>query len=234
MDIRDGADTAEPPPDAAPRATRPATLLPVAETLPSCRTLGPGSRFVVWVQGCPLDCADCVSPQWIPFTGGRPTAVAALAADIAEHAADGLTVSGGEPFAHAAALTELLDRVRALRPGLSVAAYTGFTLEHLRRHGDGHQQALLDRLDLLIDGPYLRSRHGDLLWRGSDNQRIHRMSERHHPAELSAARGVGVQIDVTDDGSVRWSGVPPIPGFRPLFEQATGAQGPDETEERQP
>lgn len=36
--------------------------LAVAETHPACTVLGPGTRFALWVQGCPLNCAGCVSP----------------------------------------------------------------------------------------------------------------------------------------------------------------------------
>lgn len=206
----------------------------VAELQADCRTLGPGVRFVVWVQGCPLTCPDCVSPQWIPFAGGRDVPVDELAARIAAEAVDGVTLSGGEPFAHAAALVRLVDEVRARRD-LSVLAFSGYTVERLRERGDADQQALLDRLDILVDGPYVRSRHADLLWRGSDNQRIHLLGDRHRPADLPPDRpGAGLQFEVGDDGGVRWSGVPPVPGFRRNFELATGLVGPNDPRERQP
>jgi anaerobic ribonucleoside-triphosphate reductase activating protein len=44
------------------------TLLNVAEICPATHTLGPGQRFVVWVQGCCFKCRGCVSPDWIPQT----------------------------------------------------------------------------------------------------------------------------------------------------------------------
>ncbi len=200
-------------------------LLRVADLHPACRTLGPGSRFVVWVQGCPLNCRGCVSPQWIPANGGTPMAVSALAERIAAEAADGLTLSGGEPFAQAGRLASLVDAVRARRD-LSVMSYTGWTLEHLRAHGTPAQRGLLDRLDLLVDGPYVRGRHGDLRWRGSANQRVHHLTERHRGLDAEPDTGAGLQIDLGPGPTVRWAGVPRTPDFRVAFEAALGLTPP--------
>lgn len=40
--------------------------LNVAATRVGTRTLGPGVRSVVWVQGCPFHCLGCLAPEWIP------------------------------------------------------------------------------------------------------------------------------------------------------------------------
>jgi anaerobic ribonucleoside-triphosphate reductase activating protein len=195
----------------------------IAETHPACAVLGPGTRFAVWVQGCPLSCAGCVSPQWISQRGGRTVSVAELARRIADEAADGLTVSGGEPFAQAAAVRRLIELVRERRD-LSAMSYTGFTLGHLRRHGTADQRGLLDQLDILVDGPYLAHRHADLRWRGSDNQRIHRLSARHGRRELGDGTepGAGLQFEITPAGGLQWLGVPPVPHFRESLERGLG------------
>ena len=194
-------------------------MIRIAETHAACDVLGPGTRFVVWVQGCPLTCRDCVSPQWIPVAGGRDVPVDDLAARIADAPVDGLTVSGGEPFAQAGAVADLITAVRARRD-LSTMAYSGFTIEHLRRRGDMAQHRLLGLLDLLVDGPYLAHRHADLRWRGSDNQRVHRLTDRHPP--FADDRGAGLQFEVTAGGDMQWLGVPPVAGFRRSFENAMG------------
>ncbi|GFJ85694.1 4Fe-4S single cluster domain-containing protein [Phytohabitans houttuyneae] len=159
----------------------PALALRVAETQPRCTVLGPGVRFGVWVQGCGIGCAGCISPQWIPAEGGSWLPVAELAERIVHEAVDGLTLSGGEPFDQAGAAADLVRRVRARRD-MSVLSYTGYTLSHLRRHGTPDQHALLDALDLLVDGPYLRAKHADLRWRASTNQRVHHLTGRHAPS----------------------------------------------------
>lgn len=204
------------------------TGLRIADVHVRCTVLGPGTRFVVWVQGCPLSCRECVSPQWIPAGGGELADVGELADRVVREAADGLTVSGGEPFAQADAVAELIRRVREQRD-LSVMAYSGFTLEHLRRHGTPGQRRLLDSLDILVDGPYLPERHADLRWRGSANQHLHLLTGRH--AAPADDRGAGLQVEVTAEGLVQWLGVPPTAGFRGRFEAVLGRPRP--TERRQ-
>jgi anaerobic ribonucleoside-triphosphate reductase activating protein len=198
-----------------------ADSLAIADTHPACRVLGPGTRFVVWVQGCPLGCRECVSPQWIPFRGGQAVSVAELAARVVAEAADGLTISGGEPFAQAEALGRLVAAIRDRRD-LSVLCYTGYTLEHLRTHGTPAQHRLLAQLDLLIDGPYLARHHADLLWRGSSNQRLHRLSGRYTALDTADDRGDGLQFEVSAGSELQWMGVPPVRGFREDFERALG------------
>ncbi|MBH0775967.1 4Fe-4S single cluster domain-containing protein [Nocardia bovistercoris] len=191
----------------------------VADTHPACRTLGPGTRFAIWVQGCPLTCAGCVSPQWLPFDGGERRTVAELAAEILATDTNGLTLSGGEPFAQAAGLAALVRTVRRERD-LSVMCFTGFTLPRLRRLDDAGVAALLGEVDLLVDGPYVASKHGDLRWRGSSNQRIHQLTTR-HAADLDGPdHSAGLQIEVLPDGTVHWLGVPAVADFRSRFEQA--------------
>lgn len=206
-----------------------AETVSVADTHPACQVLGPGTRFVVWVQGCPLSCPDCISPQWIPFAGGRAVPVPELASAIVESGVDGVTLSGGEPFAQAAALARLVTLVRAERD-LSVMCYTGYRLERLRRQG-GAAADLLCQLDLLVDGPYVVHRHADLRWRASTNQRLHQLTDRHADDLAGPDTGVGLQFEVGADDSVSWLGVPPVPGFRRRFERSLGlAAGPEPKE----
>lgn len=207
------------------------SVVNVAELHPACEVLGPGSRFVVWVQGCPLNCQGCVSPQWIPSAGGRPEPVTDLAARIADEAVDGITFSGGEPFAQAEALTDLVDAVRARRD-LSVLSYSGHTLAHLRRYGTAAQRRLLSRLDILIDGPYLPRRQASLRWRGSANQRIHLLSDRHRHLATEPDVSAGLQIELGHDGSLRWLGVPAVPDFRARLERRLGLIPPSAEESR--
>lgn len=211
----------------------PAATLRVAEVTENCTVLGPcapgRARAVVWVQGCPLRCSGCISTEYLPFEGGTPTATRALADRIlALDGVDGVTFSGGEPFAQAAALAELVDRLRAAGDW-SVMSYTGHTLEWLEARGTPAQQALLERLDLLVDGPYVERLHRPLLWRGSSNQRIHVLSNRHEDVATRVAapdgdRPAGIEVEVKS-GSFRLLGVPPAPGFRRVFEGHMARRG---------
>ncbi len=157
-------------------------LLNVAQVVPCTGAEGPGLRFAVWVQGCPLRCPGCCNPEMLPFEGGRPVAVAELAAMAKtardERGVEGVTFLGGEPFAHAAGLAPLAGLVREL--GLSVMVFSGFTLEEIRAADDTSVTELLAATDLLVDGPYLRDRpEPSRRWVGSTNQRVHALSDRY-------------------------------------------------------
>jgi anaerobic ribonucleoside-triphosphate reductase activating protein len=201
-----------------------ATHLRLARRSPRCTVLGPGTRAVLWVQGCPFRCPGCVAPETLPFEGGEVVEVDALARELlALSDVEGVTFSGGEPMSQPAALAALIDHIREKRD-LSFLSYTGFTIDQLAQGGTAAQQDLLKRLDILIDGPYVASRHTDKRWRGSDNQRVLFLTPRHRDwAERIDERVTGIEFEVLPDG-VAWMGIPP-PGFREAFEKAMAQQG---------
>ncbi len=146
---------------------------------------GPGFRFACFVQGCPHGCPGCHNPDSHDPSGGREMTVEEVAAEmLGNPLTDGLTLSGGEPFAQAADCLRLTEAARSR--GLSVWSYSGWTFEHLRDEGTPEQKALLQALDVLIDGPFLLAeRTLALPWRGSRNQRVIDV-----PASLAAGKAV--------------------------------------------
>lgn len=118
---------------------------------------GPGCRAVVWVQGCLRQCPSCFSPDSWSFEINQLVTVKALAHQILSNSRNtGVTFSGGEPFWQAPALVQLARLVKAA--GLNVMAFTGFTLEQLHDpYGPAGAADLLQELDLLIDGPYIKA-----------------------------------------------------------------------------
>ena len=146
---------------------------------------GPGFRFSCFVQGCPHSCPGCHNPDSHDPGGGREMAVEEVAAQLLGNPmTDGLTLSGGEPFAQA---EDCLALARAAHAhGLNVWSYSGWTFEHLRDRGSEAQRALLVELDVLVDGPFLlEERTLALPWRGSRNQRVIDV-----PASLAAGAAV--------------------------------------------
>lgn len=185
----------------------------VAHVAAECTTLGPGKRAVLWVWGCSRGCAGCLAS---PFNGApevSPVALETVADRLLDSAdIEGVTFSGGEPLEQAEGLTALVRLLRRRRPDLSYCSYSGFTLAELS-HGTPHQRALLAQLDLLIDGPFLRDRAADLLWRGSSNQQLHFLTDRYrHLRDRVDDRSAGVEIRFDDQERISWIGVPP-PGF---------------------
>ena len=133
---------------------------------------GPGWRFVCFVQGCPHHCPGCHNPESHDPAGGKEMTVEEVAKQLLGNPlTDGLTLSGGEPFAQAEDCLALARIAHA--NGLNVWSYSGWTFEHLRDHGTEAQKSLLAELDVLVDGPFvLAERSLALSWRGSRNQRV--------------------------------------------------------------
>ena len=78
---------------------------------------GPGIRFVVFLQGCPLRCKYCHNPDsW--GTGGQAYEVDVLVNRILRYKnyfgeKGGVTLSGGEPLMQMAFVSELLSKLKA-------------------------------------------------------------------------------------------------------------------------
>ncbi|MBI5036737.1 pyruvate formate lyase-activating protein [Candidatus Micrarchaeota archaeon] len=78
---------------------------------------GPGLRFVVFMQGCPLRCVYCQNIDATPQFGGTERTVDELMLEIEKCLPylekGGVTISGGEPLAQPEFVAELLKRCRA-------------------------------------------------------------------------------------------------------------------------
>lgn len=131
---------------------------------------GPGLRFTLFTQGCPHRCEGCHNPDTHDPEGGRELGVGEIIRTLLSNPlTDGLTLSGGEPFAQAADCAEIARA--AISNGLNVWAYSGWTFEELLQ--DPAQRELLELCDVLVDGRFLLPQRSlTLSWRGSENQRV--------------------------------------------------------------
>ncbi len=157
------------------------TLLSVAQMIPCTEAEGPGKRFALWVQGCPLRCAGCCNLDMLPFEGGQNYTVEAICALLAksyqENGLEGLTLLGGEPTSQARGLSELARFAQGL--GLDVLLFSGYTHDDLLRRGDPDIQALLAETDILVDGPFDREQpETTRRFIGSTNQRLEYLSSK--------------------------------------------------------
>jgi anaerobic ribonucleoside-triphosphate reductase activating protein len=177
--------------------------LNLARTLSRSAANGPGERFVVWVQGCPLACPGCWNADTWSFARRHGTTVDDLTAQVlGTEGIEGLTLSGGEPFAQARALAAVAARVQAA--GLSVFVFTGYRLEELDRP---EHAALLAHTDVLVAGRYIDAeRSAGLVWRGSANQQVHFLSARYGPAQLQGA--VEIELHLDAEGGITLTGFP--------------------------
>lgn len=187
--------------------------------------LGPGRRIGVWFQGCSIRCPGCISADtW----GFRPSDV--TVDDVVQQLrpwldqADGVTVSGGEPFDQAEALRYLLERLRHIS-NIDVLVFTGYPREAIEV-----QLTKMDGLiDALVDGPYDMKVPPTRALRGSDNQRLWCLTERgvrkfDSYDGLLAENSRALDVSFGENGQVWFAGIPRSGEFQQLRRllEATG------------
>lgn len=182
------------------------TILNIYHICKGSRALGPGLRYVIWVQGCRQCCKGCISPESRPLKINKLFSIDDLAADIiATQGIDGITISGGEPFLQAEQLIGLIERVQATRPELNVLVFTGYTIEQLSTKT---ARFLLSHIDVLIDGPYIEELNVEIGLRGSSNQRIHFLTPRLLPFKEELEHGGRNNEIVVDPDGIQIIGIP--------------------------
>ncbi|MEG6613823.1 pyruvate formate-lyase-activating protein [Pseudoclostridium thermosuccinogenes] len=81
---------------------------------------GPGIRFVVFMQGCPLRCIYCHNRDTWDVSGGREYTVDEVMEQVKKYltymrsSGGGITVTGGEPTLQAGFVAELFKRCREM------------------------------------------------------------------------------------------------------------------------
>ncbi|MCI6561768.1 MAG: pyruvate formate-lyase-activating protein [Ruminococcus sp.] len=78
---------------------------------------GPGVRYVVFFQGCPMRCLYCHNPDTWEFSGGRKVTAEELMEEYDSYKeflkSGGITATGGEPMAQPEFLTELFSLAKS-------------------------------------------------------------------------------------------------------------------------
>lgn len=136
----------------------------------------------------------------LPFEGGVVRSVEVVLKTALEarrdSGAEGITLLGGEPFAHAAA-ARLANR--AQEEGLSVMTFSGYELEVLQAGTIPWANDLLAATDILVDGPYRRELpDASRRWIGSANQRVHFLTDRYRADDEAWTK--------PDTLEIRWDG----------------------------
>lgn len=189
-------------------------------------TLGYGRRVAIWTQGCSIRCPGCISrdtwetrpDQAIPV----PDLVAGIHSWLAE--ADGVTVSGGEPFDQPDALAALIHAIRRVHRG-DVLVYSGHSHQWLL----SHHPFILAVMDVLISEPYRPEAGSTLTLRGSDNQRVFLLSDlarQRYPADLDRRRWAGERrLEVMIYRDEVWMAGIPEPDAMRRFKERLAARG---------
>ncbi len=183
-------------------------LINVAEICPATRSLGPGLRSVLWVQGCPFHCDGCIAKDWTQLRDKKLMSVDEVVARLLSNPdITGITFSGGEPMLQAKGLAEIAISAKKQR-ALNIICFTGYELNHLLNRPPNKGVAeLLKTIDVLIDGQYIKELNDNKGLRGSSNQKIHFLTAKLKDFDFEKQiRTNEIQIL---DGQALLIGVPP-------------------------
>lgn len=180
-------------------------------------TLGPGNRIGIWMQGCSIRCPGCISAD--TWAAGRgQTTVEQVLLTMANWFlnADGVTISGGEPFDQADALCELLRGIRS-HTKADILVFSGYPVESISKPLEG----MTGLIDALISDPYEIEAPQTKALRGSDNQRLHLLTSLGRNRLSSYERPIGAEdrrfdLMMGQNGDVWMAGIPGRDDFKRL------------------
>jgi anaerobic ribonucleoside-triphosphate reductase activating protein len=186
-------------------------------------SLGYGRRIALWTQGCSIGCKGCMSlDTWASRTAD--TSIDEITNRLGPWLgeADGLTISGGEPFDQPEAIVALLSLIRPRVTG-DILLFSGYGFDEI----PSTAKVALEYLDVLVCGPFIEERASDLPLRGSDNQEIRVLTPlgRARYGNLDGRLPQALSIDLVEtDGRLWFAGIP-RPGDLDRLDAILSARG---------
>ncbi len=154
---------------------------------------GPGTRFVIWTQGCSIRCKGCWNKEMWSFKRKNEISAKELVKKIEKNSRfiEGVTILGGEPFDQYDELLELVKQIK--KKNLTIMLYTGYTLKEL---ASTHKNEILEFTDILITGRFIEEKKtmtGG--WIGSSNQKIHFLTPAYSPKNIPPRNETEISFD---------------------------------------
>lgn len=174
------------------------TQFNVAHIEEDCLIYGPGTRTVIWLQGCSIHCKGCWNIEmWDPSP--RRLIERQDLLDYLIGTGKSVTILGGEPLDQSENLLWLMKRLK--KSGVNIMLYTGHEPEEIATSSVWTE--ICGLADILIPGRYKEEQRDiTLRWRGSSNQ----------PIISSIIDGIEdcneVEIHIDEDGKIVCMGYP--------------------------
>lgn len=177
---------------------------------PNSLVNGPGTRAVVWVQGCSIGCPGCFNPLTHLKMSGPDEGVdpERLGRELGQLNVDGLTLSGGEPLEQPEAVSELIKSFRRVNSG-TVLIFSGFTPKRIFASPAARSTILL--ADAVLAGPYVEGKDPSEIW---NSKQLILVTDRIKPDTLTPERRM--EVSFQSDDTLRLSGYPDK-GLREIF-----------------
>ena len=145
-------------------------MLSIIDIVEDTMVDGPGLRTSIYCAGCPNACPGCHNPQTWDINAGHEMSTEEIMQVIMADPFANVTFSGGDPMFQAEGFTELARAIHS-ESSKTIWCFTGYTFERLMTMP--RQRALLEEIDVLVDGPFVQAkRDPDLYFRGSSNPRL--------------------------------------------------------------
>ena len=173
--------------------------------IPTTNVEGVGTRFAIWVQGCPIRCKGCANSRMWDFNGGTSHKVEDIIRIIKSYAdkIEGITWLGGEPLAQIKPVTEISKAAQEL--GLSVIVFTGYDYSDLKDRSDFKE--LVKYTDILIDGRYEQDKTDySRAWVGSSNQNYYFLTDRYNKSVIYENKNK-IEVRISPDNEVVLTGM---------------------------
>ena len=186
-------------------------------------TLGPGKRFVIWMQGCKKNCVGCINPEGRNLDGGYKITVEDIMERLSKHPdLVGVTISGGEPFLQFDELQKLIQRIKQ-ETMLDIMLYSGYTLEHLKQMIPDSMK-FFENIDIFVDGEYIQGKNENEMYRGSSNQKIYFFTDRYKAwqEKIMQSKSRNFSFEVKENGEVLFVGIPPKGFYEKFLEKIGG------------
>lgn len=185
------------------------------------RVNGPGSRAVIWLQGCSLNCPGCWNRLSHSVEDGMTVATVSVVKWVADLQAngliDGLTISGGEPMEQACGVLAVVQALRFRVPEISIGVFSGYTERELASgvflshdaDSPSHQadlwRAIRQHLDFAVLGRFNGHRPSNQPLVSSQNQELLLLSDRHTSDDFSP---LSVEFTIDSQGITQITGFP--------------------------
>lgn len=143
---------------------------------------GPGLRVTLFVSGCSNHCDECHNPETHDPNFGElftEDSFNEIVDELKEDWCSGLTLCGGDPLFHLnrKSVLDISKKVKSLFKDKTIFMYTGYTLQEILSWNDPDVNSLLNYIDYLADGRYIKSlRSVDKKWVGSSNQNVYKIT----------------------------------------------------------
>jgi anaerobic ribonucleoside-triphosphate reductase activating protein len=190
-------------------------ILSIYHFVPQTTVLGPGKRFAIWFQGCPHSCEGCIAMDSHDNAGHNMMVEELISTIHKTSDISGVTISGGEPFYQIKGLSALVSGIKDTTTH-NIIVFTGYKYPELLNMKNKDVNDILEKIDMLIDGKYIRELdHGEYL-RGSSNQKFIFMSELFKPNQeiFEKTKNRSFEIHFSENGEIFIAGIPPKELFK--------------------